>query len=289
LPSLKISIFERTAQNHTEIGFIRDKLALGLAVAGDEVNVTSLDYEECDVAVILWSPREGAAERARAARKIRHLHSRNLLIFETPVLRGLAQWYFRAGFDHVHRAGRFFTRDMPADRARAMELVAKPWKHGEGLVFIAGQMAGDYSLDGVDVLEWAADVAGWIDRKWSRKVVLRPHPLDMSVTAKWFALASAVGADLSQRPLSEDLAAASAWVTFTSGSAVDAVMAGVPTICLSPNNFAWEVSGHSLNDLEKPWRGDRSQWIANLAYRQWTADEIGAGDCWRHLRDCVER
>ncbi|WP_158255256.1 hypothetical protein [Rhodoblastus acidophilus] len=49
------------------------------------------------------------------------------------------------------------------------------------------------------------------------------------------------------------------------------------------------MSGHRLADLADPWRGDRSQWIANLAYCQWTVDEIGAGHCWRHLRDCVER
>jgi len=287
LPSLRITIFDRTAQNRNEIDFIHKRLVPGLAVANDKVKVSSLDYDECDVAVILWSPRGGPVERARAARKIRHLHSRNLLIFETPILRDFDQWHFRAGFDHVHRAGRFFRRDMPSDRAEAMNLVAAPWKEGDGPVFIAGQLPGDYSLDGVDALEWAFDAANYIDRKWRRRIVMRPHPLDTSL--QWITYASALGADVSRRPLSEDLAAAGAWVTFTSGSAVDAVMAGVPTLCLSPNNFAWEVSGHRLIDLDKPWRGDRSQWIANLAYRQWTVDEIGAGHCWRHLRDCVER
>lgn len=240
------------------------------------------------MAVILWSPRAGPVERARAARKIRHLHSSNLLIFETPILRNFNQWYFRVSFDHVHRAGCFFKHDMPGDRAKAMGLAVKPWKNGDGPVFIAGQLPGDYSLDGADALEWVADVAGWIDRNWRRKIVLRPHPLDV-ISAQWISLASALGSDISHRPLSEDLSVAGAWVTYTSGSAVDAVMAGVPAICLSPNNFAWEVSGHKLSNLENPWRGDRSQWLANLAYRQWTVDEIGAGDCWRHLRKCVKR
>jgi hypothetical protein len=77
-------------------------------------------------------------------------------------------------------------------------------------------------------------------------------------------------------------------VSFSSGSAVDAALAGVPSLCLSANSFAWEVSRRSLADLDRPWRGDRAQWLANLAYVQWSADEIGDGACWRHLRKLVE-
>lgn len=214
-----IVIFDRTAQNRSEHVFIHEKLAPGLAVEGDSVRVSGQGYETCDIAVILWSPRGGPVERARAARKIRHLHARNLLIVETPVLRGIKDWHFRAGFDHVHRAGRFFRRDMPADRAQARNLVAQPWKEGDGPVVIAGQLPGDYSLDGVDALEWAGDVARQIDATSGRKIIFRPHPLDASMD--WFALASSLGADISRRPLQDDLAAANAWVAFTSGSAID--------------------------------------------------------------------
>ena len=91
-----------------------------------------------------------------------------------------------------------------------------------------------------------------------------------------------------RQPLKHDLARAESWIALTSGSAIDAAIAGVPVICLSPRNFAWEVSSHSRRGLEKPWRGDRSPWLANLAYTQWTPDEIAAGDCWRRLRGLVE-
>jgi hypothetical protein len=193
LGAYRIVIFDRTAQNHKEMDFIRLKLAPGLAVAGDEIKVSAADYEDCDVAVILWSPRQGAVDRARAARKIRHLHSRNLLIFESPVLRDCPVWHFRAVFDHVHRGGRFLNRGMPSERAKAMKLEARPWKTGEGPVFIAGQLPGDYSLDGVDTLEWAFDAAVHIDRQdpgenGRRRIVLRPHPLDDA--RRWLRLAA---------------------------------------------------------------------------------------------------
>jgi hypothetical protein len=275
---LKIVVFE--------LDFIHHKLAPGLAASGDEVEISDKTYVDCDVAVIMWSPRCGQPDRARAARSIRNLHGKNLLIIETPTIRCVEAWHFRVGFDHVHRGGRFFAKDMPDDRSAGMKLKLAPWKSEEGAIIIAGQFPGDFSLDGLDAYEWVVDVATYIERRTERKIVIRPHPLDFS--SNWFQLASSLGVEISRDPLHSDLARASTWIAYTSGSAIDAVMSGVPTICLSPANFAWDVSGHSLAGLEKPWTDNRSQWLANLAYTQWTNDEIGNGRCWRHLRGLTE-
>jgi hypothetical protein len=287
LRQLKIVIFERTAQNRSEIDFIRDQLAPGLSNLGDEVEISAANYVECDIAVIMWSPRGGWPERARAARAIRNLHGSNLLIVENPIFRGLAQRCFRVGFDHVHRAGKFFRKDMPDDRARAMGLKPAPWKEGDGAVFVAGQLPGDYSLDGLDISEWVVDVATHVERTTARPLIIRPHPLD--VYTNWHMIQSSLGVEVSREPLQVDLARAGTWITLTSGSAIDAVIAGVPTICLNIHNFAWDASAHSLRGIEAPWRGERAQWLANLAYVQWTREEIEQGQCWRHLRELRER
>lgn len=284
--SLKIVIFERTAQNRGEIEFIHDKLSAGFSVSGDRVEISSATYVPCDVAVIMWSPRVGWPDRARAARAVRNLHGGNLLIIETPLLRNVAEWHYRVGFDHVHRAGKFFAPKMPNDRAAAMNLVLAPWKSSEGAIVIAGQLPGDYSLDGTDISEWVVDVATHIERSSRRKVVIRPHPFD--VYTNWQQVKSSLGVEISRESLDADLARAGTWVAYTSGSAVDAAIAGVPVICLNSGNFAWEVASHSLSGLEKPWLGDRSQWLANLAYTQWTSDEIGNGLCWLNLRGLRE-
>jgi hypothetical protein len=284
---MKIVIYERTAQNRCEVEFIHEKLAPGLSVCGDDVEISLAKYVDCDVAVLLWSPRNGLEERARAARAVRNLHPKNLLILETPLIRSVKQWHFRVGFDHVHRGGRFVSGDLPDDRATAMGLILAPWKTGDaGPIVVAGQLPGDFSLDGLDINEWAIDVAGHVQRASRRLVVIRPHPFDVSNDL--ILAGAALGIEISRQPLHHDLARAGTWIAYTSGSAIDAVMAGVPTICMSEANFAWDVSAHSLARLEKPWTGDRSQWLANLAYTQWTNDEIGGGLCWRSLRDLVE-
>ncbi|MCW2318592.1 hypothetical protein M2322_004161 [Rhodoblastus acidophilus] len=283
---MKIVIYERTAQNRLEVEFIHEKLAPGLSAFGDVVDISLEKYVACDVSVILWSPRNGSPERARAARAIRNLHGKNLLIFETPIVRTIREWHFRVGFDHVHRFGRFSPGKMSNDRAKAMGLTIAPWRTGDGPIIIAGQLPGDFSLDGLDIIEWAVDVAGHVQRISKRPLCIRPHPLDPS--HDWLMAGAALGVEVSREPLQHDLARAGTWIAYTSGSAIDAVMTGVPTICMSEANFAWEVSAHSLASLDKPWTGDRSQWLSNLAHTQWTNDEIGEGLCWRSLRSLVE-
>ena len=261
---MKIVIYERTAQNRGEIEFIRETLAPGLSACGDDVEISLAKYVECDVAVILWSPRNGSPERARAARAVRNLHGKNLLIFETPVIRAIKQWHFRVGFDHVHRGGRFCPAIARTDRAKAMGLTLAPWKPGAAPVIIAGQLPGDFSLDGVDITEWVTDVADHVQRVSRRPLIIRPHPFDYS--PDWLQGLRGARSGNFARALAARSGAGGTWIAYTSGSAVDAVMAGVPTICMSEANFAWDVSAHSLASLDKPWIGDRSQWLENLAH-----------------------
>ena len=286
--NLRIVFFENTAQNKVERDQIHDFMVPGLGVMGDHVTISTGLYEPCDVAAIMWSPRNDATDRSRLARTIRNLHGRNLLMFELPILRHIPNWwsYYRVGFDHVHGGGRFSVGTPSSDRAKALELQLAPWRISGGPVVIAGQLPGDFSLDGVDVTEWTLDVASYLERTSDRPVVIRPHPGD--VRTDWRQIAGALNVEVSQEALAADLARAGTWVSFTSGSAVDAVLAGVPSICLARANLSWDVSAHSLRALDLPWTGDRTAWLARITYSQWSRTEIRDGACWRHLSQLVE-
>jgi len=286
--SMSIILFEATAQNRAERSFLREQALPGLGVNGDHVRIANGGYEPCEVAAIMWSPRLDGTDRARVARAIRNVHGRNLLIFETPLFRSLPEWwlYYRVGFDHVHRGGRFAASDASDDRPRRLGLRLSPWRVSSEPVIIAGQLPGDYSLDGVDAQEWVLDVVHYLERTCERRIILRPHPLDQQTD--WRRLISALPVEISHETLEADLTRAGLWISFTSGSAVDAVMAGVPNICLHQGNFAWEVSAHSLADLDRPWTGERTSWLAGLASTQWSWREIRDGSCWQALSKRVE-
>ncbi len=70
---------------------------------------------------------------------------------------------------------------------------------------------------------------------------------------------------------------------------MEAVLAGIPAIALSPANFVYPICSHDLSEIENPKMPDRIPWLSRLAYCQWTLAEIENGDVWRHFQPSIER
>ena len=84
--------------------------------------------------------------------------------------------------------------------------------------------------------------------------------------------------------LYEDFRKAWAVVGWNSNTLTESVCEGVPTFSLHPSSMAWECSNKNLKRLDNPEYFDRTQWLNNLAYCQWTEEEIERGDPWFHLK-----
>ena len=64
---------------------------------------------------------------------------------------------------------------------------------------------------------------------------------------------------------------------------IDSILEGVPVITCSEYNFLWPISTHTIEDVENPRKGEREQLLYNLAYAQWSVQEIKEGKPWKHL------
>ena len=73
-------------------------------------------------------------------------------------------------------------------------------------------------------------------------------------------------------------------VSYSSGSTVDAVLAGVPVLATDPGNMAWDVSTHELNKIESRYLGDRLEWMQKISMCQWSMEEFENGECWNHIK-----
>jgi len=72
-------------------------------------------------------------------------------------------------------------------------------------------------------------------------------------------------------------------VTHHSNIAIDALVNGVPAFCWS--GAATCMSLQDLAQIEKPLRPPaREQWLANIAWCQWTVGEMASGAMWRQLK-----
>ena len=107
--------------------------------------------------------------------------------------------------------------------------------------------------------------------------VFRPHPL----AYRRGGVRPVAGTTLRDGSLAEELQRAAVVITFNSNTAVESVLAGVPTITMDPGSMAWDMTSHAIDDpLVTP---ERERWAATLAWRQWTLAEIESGAALENL------
>lgn len=233
------------------------------------------DFRVSDVAVI-WGHRDEGLHRMQLE------SGSHYLVLERGHV-GDRRAASSMGWDGLGRHGRYPTCNDDGARWRRLygDLMA-PWNHFGECVTVFGQVAGDASIKGIDFCQWAQHAVDMALKTFDKPVLYRPHPLSVRNGANWCP----DGASLSVISLEEDLARASVAITFNSTSGVNAVLAGVPTICADKGAMAWPVSSHNIvRNVETP---GREQWAHDLAWCQWTNDEIADGIAWDAVRTVME-
>ena len=131
----------------------------------------------------------------------------------------------------------------------------REWRHSIGRCLILA----DYGQD-VSGIETQA-------RDRFDTVSIRHHPADHK----------------SKRTLCDDIARHDAVICFAGSAGFEAIKLGIPTICLDPHNPLAPVCSDSLD--APLFRGDRTQWLHDLSYAQFSLSEIADGTAWNLLKD----
>jgi hypothetical protein len=227
---------------------------------------------------------------------------RNLKNYNHPSAYHRWSWlsYFR-------NEGNYNNSDCPSDRWLRLQneqnIEIKDWKKNGNYILFLMQRPGDtsnrdmlreYSTYQNFLQETLNNIRSFTDRP----IILRMHPLRMDAQKEILK-----HVDLSQTCFSENLNERSdnrldggaglyedfknAWavVGWNSNALTESICEGIPTFSLHPSSMAWECSNKNLKNLENPEYFDRNQWLYNLAYCQWTEEEIERGDPWFHLKD----
>ena len=236
----------------------------------EEKALVSLNgYEPSDVAVVfgirkskvpISFPRGRVIEEQRKA-------GLDVLVLETGYLkRGDGpDDYYAAGWNGLNGRADFRNAESPPDRFDALMIHVKQWReHGEHII-VCGQVPWDASVDHLDYKAWRRKTLATLEGH-GRRVIYKEHP----------ALEPGP-------PLHTFLKDAWAVVTLNSNSAVEAAIEGIPVFAFDIGSMAWEIAEHDLEALGNPKTPDRAQWLANLAYAQWTPSELSQGLAWRHL------
>jgi hypothetical protein len=220
----------------------------------------------------------------------------------TPTLRGIMADYVKAGLKAVyidlgywHREGmrgyhklsinarhptHYFQRvKHKHDRAQSLGVVPMRWREVGQHILLAGMGDKAANVEGRAVESWEREAIEVLRRVTGRKIIYRPKP-------SWLQARPIPGTLYSPKDQSLEsvLHNCHAVVTHHSNVAVDGLVAGVPAFCW--HGVAAPMSCQDLKLIENPMLpGDRAQWIADIAYTQWSVDEMQQGRAWRHLKD----
>lgn len=157
----------------------------------------------------------------------------------------------------------------------------QPWREGGKYVLIAGQWHKDQSVRHLNCAAWY-DAAHTAAQVHGLPVRFRRHPAYGRSIAH-------PRIDIPQLTGTEEAAISNAALvcTINSNFGVISALAGVPVCATDPGSMAWDVATHNVGDA--PIRPDRTEWAHNLAFAQWTIEEMASGEAWNHLRSEAKR
>jgi len=239
--------------------------------AAEKKLTTDWRYEPSDIAVVFGVYKSKVPISYPRGAIIAQQRKRGLdvIVLETGYInRGDGeQHHYAAGFNGLNGRADFRNADSPGDRAAKLNVTLRPWRKDGKHILLCGQVPWDASVDHIDFNAWLRTVSYVIRETTLRPVRFRPHPQiakpDMSIE--------------------EDLEDCWAVVTFNSNTAVDAAIRGVPVFASDKGSMAYSIANRWVEQIDDPRTPERQQWLNDLAYTQWTQDEMKQGLAWKHL------
>ena len=195
---------------------------------------------------------------------------------------GRFQGFHKVTVDSRHPTKYFQRVKHDQSRLDTLGLDVAPWREPspDGHIVVAGMAPKGAHAEGFAPMGWERRAIATMRKHTKRRIVYRPKP-------NWLGAVPIPGAEYSRpgaRTLLQDLEGAHAIVSHHSNANIEALVAGVPGF--TEGGLASAISSSDLTQIESPrMDGDRVQWLADLAWCQWSISEIAEGLPWRHLKD----
>jgi len=193
-----------------------------------------------------------------------------------------SHWRIIVGADHPTAYLNQVKR--PADRWELLGLEMMPRREPGQAIMIAGS-SDRYS--GHNLISKPNTYAQWIIDELRRrgidnKIIYRPKP-------GWKGAEPIPGTiySFAEMPIEREMDRSKVVITHGSNAALDSIMHGLPVIILG-TSIASPLTANTLDDMDNldfPTDEQRYQWACNVAYCQWTPDEIHQGMAWETLKE----
>jgi len=187
--------------------------------------------------------------------------------------------YYRVSVNEFQPHAYFQAVPRKPDRFLRLAIEPAPFRRRGSTILFDGASQKYLSWQGLGQLEvWGAGVVATLRRHSRRQIVYRPRPTHNPEP-------HVPGAERGAPELRRELERAHLCVSYGGNIGVDALIAGVPHFALG-DSIARPLSETNWRNLDQPHvptDAERLQWLADLAYCQWTMDEIASGEAWCYL------
>lgn len=208
--------------------------------------------------------------------------------------------YLRYSFNGIFpNTGIYCDKDIDSDRwkklSNNLNLSLKDWRTNGDHILICLQRNGGWSMDGMDVQDWAVKTINEIRKYTDRHIVIRAHPGDkdsvnyLNPRMGRCKIKFSKNVTLSyNKNLEDDLEDCWAAVNYNSSPVVGAAIEGVPIFVMDPaRSQCTEVANTDLSLIETPLMPDRQQWVERLSMFHWNFEELRSGECWQHMKKYI--
>lgn len=253
-----------------KVRMVAEALVAGAARLGDQIDIVQGFDGVRDGALIIF----GIGGMTREIHDAYAAAGRDIILIDKGYTRDP---YFRVsvnGFQPLH----YMAQSRPDDRWRKLGMRIHPIRQGQSGVVLIDGGSNKYALwAGLgDWIQWGRETVAWARMRQSSPVVYRPRPSHNPPPED-------MGCEISTGPLADDLRRARLVITHGGNLGFDAIVHGIPVIALGPT-IAKPLDSVRLDAPVLFTNRQRWQWLADLAYCQWTVAEYASGEAWADIR-----
>ena len=268
-----------------------DAFAHSVVSSGSTV-CNSSDYDAADVHVI-WSVLfHGRMARNRSVWDYCQRAGKPVIVLEVGGIKRGPTW--KVGLNGINRNAFLGNEGNNDSRAQELGLAVDAWRKDGEFILIAGQH--DRSLqwqNQPNTSAWFLQIYNQIRKHTDRPIIFRPHPR-CRVPAIELGLRSVYRQDpqhIDGTYDDFDISFDNIWATvnYSSNPGIHSVIAGVPSF-VSNLSLAYPVANDIdfLHDIENPLIPNRTQWLNDYAWTEYTIEEIAQGIPLNQLTDLLK-
>lgn len=252
-----------------------DAFHAGANALGHDVVVDGTDGID-----VIWSVLfNGRMSGNRAIWEKNVKESKPTIVLEVGGIQRGTTW--KVGINGINRDAYFGPKGNDSSRCNSLGLQVKPWKYDGEYILICGQH--DKSLQWQDMpsmSQWVLDTIQFIRAQTKRPIIFRPHPRCPlhGIEHEYKDVRRQDPVHIPGTYDDFDMRFSNIWATvsWSSNPGIHSIINGVPAFT-GPSSLAFDVSLQNLREIENPLYCDRTQWLNDYAWTEFTVKEISEG------------